>query len=131
MIGLFPLLFFAGVMMYASVRVEGKFLEFLGCEGGAFPFRVVASNRRSRSFIKVSIQEYKWLAIEMVRFCSSKGEPLWARTLVANQCLLLQLSNNVRGRFIVFSLFGGYGRSRIVIFSEGSDIDGWFALTKF
>jgi len=38
--------------MHASMRVEGKLLEFCGGEGGAFPFRVVESNRRSRSFIK-------------------------------------------------------------------------------
>jgi len=62
--------------MYASVRVKGKFLEFFGGEEGVFPFRVVESNRRSKSFIKLSIREYRWLAIEMVRFSSSKGEPL-------------------------------------------------------
>jgi len=30
-----PLLFCAGVMMYASERVEGKFLEYFGGEGWA------------------------------------------------------------------------------------------------
>jgi len=45
--------------MYASVRVEGKLLEFYGGEGGALPFRVVKSNRRSRSFIKLSFQEFR------------------------------------------------------------------------
>ena len=37
---------------------------------------------------------------------------------------------NARGRFIVFSLIGGIGRSRTLIFPEGSKADGWFALTK-
>jgi len=116
-------------MVYASVRVEGKFLEVFGGERGAFPFKVVESNRRCRSFIKLTIQEYRLLAIEMVCFCSSKDEPLWVRTFKgANQCLLLQLRKNVRGRFIVFSLFGSYGRSRTIIFLEGSNADGWFAL---
>jgi len=50
--------------MYASVRVEGKLFELFGGEGGNFPFRVVESNRR-RSFIKLSFQEYRWLAIGM------------------------------------------------------------------
>ena len=117
--------------MYASVRVEGKLLEFCGGEGGAFPFRVVESNRRSKPFIKLSFQEFRWLAIEMVRFCLSKGDPLWVRTFkVASRCLLLQLRKNARGRFIVFSVFGGSGRSRTVIFPEGSYANGWFALTK-
>ena len=40
---------FIGVVMYASVRVEGKFLEFYGGEGGDLPFRVVKSNRRYNS----------------------------------------------------------------------------------
>jgi len=118
-------------MMYASLRVEGKFLELLGGEGGAFPYRVMESTRRSRAFIKLSSQEYRWLAVEMVQFCFSKGEPIWVRTLKgANRCLLLKLRQNARGRFIVFSLIGGIGRSRTLIFPEGSKADGWFALTK-
>jgi len=40
--------------MYASVRVEGKFLEFFGGEGGAFLFRVMESRRSRRAFIKLS-----------------------------------------------------------------------------
>ena len=76
--------------MYASVSVEGKFLEFFGHEGGAFPFKVVESNRRSRSFIKLTIQECRWPAIEIVHFCSSKDEPLSVRTFKrAHQGLLL------------------------------------------
>jgi len=117
--------------MYASVRVEGKLLEFCGGEGGAFPFRVIESNRRSRYFIKLNIQEFRWLAIEMVRLCSFKGDPLWVRTFRgANRCLLLQLRKNARGRFLVFSVLGGSGRSRTVIFPEGSFADGWFAVSK-
>ena len=66
--------------------------------------------RTCRSFIKLTIQEYRWLAIEMVHFCSSKGEPIRVRTFKgANQCLLPQLRKNVTGRLILFSLFGGYG----------------------
>ena len=58
----------------------------------------------------------------MVRFCSSKGDPPWVRTFKgANQCLLLQLRKNVRGRFIVFSLIGGSGHSRTIVFPEGSN----------
>ena len=65
---------------------------------GAFPFRVVESSRRSRSFIKLSFQEFGWLAIEMVRFCLSKGDLLWVRTFRgANRRLLLQLRKNARG----------------------------------
>lgn len=89
--------------MYASVRVEGKFLEFFGGEQGAFPFRVVESRRQSTSLIKLRVQGYRWLAIETVRFCSSKGEPSWVRTYKgANRCLLLQLRKNSKGRFIIF-----------------------------
>jgi len=68
-------LFSVVLVMYASVIVEGKFLKFFGGEGGAFLFRVVESSRRRRAFIKLSIQD-RWLAVEMVRFYSSKGEPL-------------------------------------------------------
>jgi len=78
--------------MYASVRVEGKFLEFFGNEGGPSPFRVMESCRRGRSFIKLNSQEFRWLAEELARFCYSKGEPTRVRTFKgANQCLLLQL----------------------------------------
>jgi len=118
-------------MMSASLRVEGKFMELLGGEGGAFPYRVMESSRRRRAFIKLSRQEYRWLAVEMVRFCFSKGEPIWVRTLKgANRCLLMQLRQNAKGRFIVFSLIGGISPSRTLIFPKGSKADGWFALTK-
>jgi len=117
-------------MMYASVRVEGKFLEFFGGEGGAFPFRVMETSRR-RTFIKLSSQEYRWLAVEMVRFCSFKGEPIWVRTFKGTKrCLLLQLRQNARGRFIVFSLIGSIGRSSTIIFPEASLAEGWFAVSK-
>jgi len=36
----------------------------------------------------------------------------------------------VRGRFIIFSLLGNFGRSRTIIFPEGVKAEGWFALTK-
>ena len=83
-------------------------------------------------FIKLSIQEYRWLAIEMVRFYSSKGEPLWVRTFKgANRCLL-QLRKNVGGRFIVFSLIGGFGQSGLSSFRKARTlmVDGWFPLTR-
>jgi len=117
--------------MYASVRVEGKLLEVLGGDEGAFPFRVMETSRRRRVFVKLTRQEYRWLAVEMVRFCSSKGEPLWVRTFKgANRCLLLQLRQNSRGRFIVFSLLGNFGRARTIIFPEGMKAEGWFSLTN-
>ena len=58
-------------MINASVRVEGKSLEFFEGEGGAFPFKVVESNRR-RSFIKLTIQDIdgwplKWSASGLLR----------------------------------------------------------------
>jgi len=45
--------------------------------------------------IKLQLDEFRWLAREMVHFCSSKGEPLWVRTFRgSNHCLLLQLRKN-------------------------------------
>ena len=35
-----------------------------------------------------------------------------------------------QGRFIVFFLIKGFGRSRTIIFPEGSNANDWFALTK-
>jgi len=91
--------------MYASVRVDGKFLEVVGGGGGPFPFKIAESSRRS-------FQEFWWLVVQMVRFCFSKGEPLWERTFRwGNRCLLLQLRKNGNGRFIVFSLLGNGGHS--------------------
>jgi len=37
---------------------------------------------------------------------------------------------NARGKFIVFSLIGSIGRSRTIIFPDGSKADGWFAITR-
>jgi len=113
------LVFLLELMMYASVRVEGKFLELIGGEGGAFPFRVMESSRKRRAFIKLSSQEYRWLAVEMVRFCSSKGEPIWVRTLKgANQCLLLQLRQNARGRPVQDFNFPGRIEGRWLVCSN-------------
>ena len=58
------------------MRVEGKFLEFFGNEGGPFPFRVIESCRRGRFFTKLNSQEFRWLAEELARFCYSKGGPI-------------------------------------------------------
>ena len=94
-------------VMYASVRVEGKFLEVTGGDGGLFPFKVAEASRRKRSFIRLSFQEFRWLTVQRVRFCFS-GEPLWLKTFRWGQrCLLLQLRKNSKGRFIVLSLLLG------------------------
>ena len=60
--------------MYASVRVEGKVLEVSGGVGGLFPFKVAEASRRKRSFIRLSFQEFRWLAVQMVRLCFSRRE---------------------------------------------------------
>ena len=71
------------------------------------------------------------MAIQMVRFCFSKGEPLWLKTFRWGQrCLLLQLRKNNKGRFIVLSLLGNGGKVRTVIFPEGAKAEGWFGVTK-
>ena len=117
--------------MYASARVEGKVLEVFGGDGGLFPFKVSEASRRKRSFIRLSSQEFRWLAVQMVRFCFSKGEPLWFKSLRWGQrCLLLQLRKNTKGRFIVLSLLGNGGQVRSVIFPEGAKAEGWFRVTK-
>ena len=41
-------------VMYAFVRVEGKFIEVTGGVGGLFPFKIAESSRRKRSFIRLS-----------------------------------------------------------------------------
>ena len=41
-------------VMYASVRVEGKFLEVTRGDGGLFPFKVADASRRKSSFIRLS-----------------------------------------------------------------------------
>ena len=92
-------------VMYASVRVKGKLLEVIGGDGCFFPFKVVDASRRKISFIRLSFQEFRWVAVQMVRFCFSKGEPLWLKTFRWGQrCLLLQMRKNSKGRFIVLSL---------------------------
>jgi len=118
----FPLLCWCHVVCFSE---SGRSVlgVFWGGQGRGFSFQVVESNISYRSFIKLRIQEHRWMAIEMVRLLSSKGEPLRMGTFKgANRCLLLQLRKNVRGRFIVFSLFGGYGRSKAIIFPEGSNL---------
>ena len=51
------------LIMYVSVRVEGKVLEVSGGVGGLFPFKVAEASRRKRSFIRLSFQEFRWLAV--------------------------------------------------------------------
>jgi len=90
--------------MCVSVRVEGELLEVSGDKGAVFPFRVAEVSKRRVFVINLQLDEFRWLAREMVRFCSSKGEPLWVRTFKGrNHCLLLQLRRNKKGRHIVFS----------------------------
>ena len=117
--------------MYAAVRVEGKLLEVSRGMGGPFPFKVAESSKRKRSFLQLSLQEFRWVAVQMVRFYFSKGEPLWLKTFRWGwRCLLLQLRRNNKGRFIVLSLLGNDGKVRTVIFLEGEKADGWFGVTK-
>ena len=54
--------------------------EVTGGDGGLFPFKVAEASRRKRSFIRLSLQEFRWVTVQMVRFCFSKGEPLWLKT---------------------------------------------------
>ena len=87
---------------------------------------------KSRVFaINLQLDEFRWLAREMIRFCYSKEEPLWVRTFRGrNHCLLLQLRKNKNERFIVFSQLSYSSRPRTVIFVEGPKADGWFGVSK-
>ena len=105
--------------MCASVRVEGKLFEVSGEKGVVFPFRVAEVSKRRVFVINLQLDEFRWLAREMVRFCSSKGEPLWVRTFRgSNHCLLLQLRKNKKGRFIVLSQLCYSGKPRTIIFQR-------------
>jgi len=67
----------------------------------------------------------------MVRFCFSKGEPLWLKTFRWGQrCLLLQLRKNSKGRFIALSLLGNGGLAKTMIFPEGAKAEGSFGVIK-
>ena len=92
-------------LMGGSVCVEGK--TFVAAKGGgAFPFRITEFSRRRRFSVLLNIEEFRWLAVELVRFCSSKGDPFWVRTFRWNpRCWLLQLRKNANGRFIMLSHF--------------------------
>ena len=75
--------------MVDSVCVEGKTLE-VARGAGVLPFKTTEFSRRRRFFVSLTIEEFWWLAIELVRFCSSKGDPFWVRTFRWNQkCWLL------------------------------------------
>ena len=119
------------IHMCVSVRVEGELLEVSGDKGAVFPFRVAEVSKRRVFVINLQLDEFRWLAREMARFCSSKGEPLWVRTFRGrNHCLLLQLTRNKKGRYIVFSQLSYSGKPRTIIFSEGPKADSWFEVTK-
>jgi len=68
-------------LMFGFVCVEGKSFEFFGGGEGAFPFRVTKFNRRKRFSVTLSLEEFRPLTVEWVRFCSSKGDSLWMKTL--------------------------------------------------
>ena len=53
-------------VIYASMRVEEKFLEVTGGGGGLFTFKVAEANRRKRSFIQLSFQEFRWVAVPLL-----------------------------------------------------------------
>jgi len=113
--------------MSASVRVEGKLFEVSGEKGAVLPFGVAEVSKRRVFVINLQMDEFRWLVREMVRFCPSKGEPLWVRTFRdSNHCLLLQLRKNKRGRYIVLSQLS-YSGSQELLFSRA---DGWFGVTK-
>jgi len=64
----------------------------------------VAEVSKRRVFvIKLRFDEFRWLAREMVRFCSSKGEPLWVGTFKGSNFLLLEVRKKKKGRYMVFS----------------------------
>ena len=118
--------------MCASVRIEGKLFEVSGVKGAALPFRVAEVSKGRVFVINLQLDEFRWLARELVRFCSSKGELFWVRTFRgSNHSLLLQMRKNKRGRFIVFSQLSYSGKSRTIIFPEGPKADGWFGITNF
>ena len=64
------------IIMCASVRVEGKLFEVSGDKGPVLPFRVAEVSKRRVFVINLQMDEFRWLTREIVRFCSSKGEPL-------------------------------------------------------
>ena len=53
--------------MIASVRVEGKLFEIKGDKGAFWPFRVSEVSKRRVFAINLQLDEFRWLAREMVR----------------------------------------------------------------
>ena len=68
---------FSAHTIIASVRVEGKLFEIRGDKGAVCPFRVSEISKRRVFAINLQLDEFIWLAREMICFCYSKGEPLW------------------------------------------------------
>jgi len=117
--------------MFGSVCVEGKKFQFSGGGGGAFPFRLTKLSRRKRFFVSLCLEELRWLSVEWVRFCTSKGDPIWVKTFRwKNRFWLLLLRKNFNGRYITLSNFSDSGHSRSIIFPEGPKADGWFSVGK-
>ena len=106
-------------------------MKLEGTRGLLAPLEYQRSAKKRVFAINLQLDEFRWLAREMFRFCYSKGEPLWARTFRGrNHCLLLHLRKNKNGRFIVFSELSYSGRPRTIIFQEGPKADGWFGVSK-
>ena len=73
-------LFDSSGTMFGSVCVEGKKFQLSGGGGGAFPFKLTELSRRKRFCVSLCLEELRWLSVEWVRFCSSKGDPIWVKT---------------------------------------------------
>jgi len=111
-------------LMIGSICVKGKTFELSG-GGGVFPFIVIEFSGRKRFYVTLSLEEFCWLSVEWVRFCSSKRDPLWVKTFRWNHRFwLLQLRKNFNGRFIMLPNFTNSSQSRSIIFLEGPYADG-------
>ena len=116
--------------MVVSVCVEEETFEVVR-GGGAFTFRITEFSRRRRFSVSLSIEEFRWLAVELVRFCSSKGDPFWVRTFRwKHGYWLLQLRKNSNGRFILLSHFTSSSQPRTLVFPKGPKPDGWFGVAN-
>ena len=116
--------------MSARLRVDGKSFEFCGLEGGCFPFTVSEMSSRRTFFIRLAGDKFRWLATELVQFCSSEGDPFWMRSYKeGNGYLLLQLKRK-KGVDSLSFLFANFGKSRTIIFPARPKAEVWFGVTK-
>jgi len=117
-------------LMIESGCVEGKTFE-VSRGGGVSPFRITEFSRRRRFFVTLSLEEFRWLAVVLVRFGSSKGDSFWVTTCRWNQrCWLLKLKSNSQWRFIMLSHFVNLGQSRTIVLPEGPKADGCFGVAN-